>query len=74
MRFSSVFVAAVVAALASSISANPIDHSSGDCPIFCSYSDDCVGCLTRKRFFLCIAGVSPSLVFAFTSAPCSFWH
>ncbi|KIK36989.1 hypothetical protein CY34DRAFT_810817 [Suillus luteus UH-Slu-Lm8-n1] len=40
MRFSSVF-ALVVAALASSISATPIDAGVQHCPAFCAHSRQC---------------------------------
>ncbi|KIK36613.1 hypothetical protein CY34DRAFT_811174 [Suillus luteus UH-Slu-Lm8-n1] len=58
MRFSSAIVLTVVAALASSISATPIDASTGDCPVFCVHTRECATCPARKVAFLCL--VSPS--------------
>lgn len=44
MRFSSVIVLAVVAALASSISATPIDARDDECPWYCSVDSQCGTC------------------------------
>ncbi|KAG2743251.1 hypothetical protein P692DRAFT_20747469 [Suillus brevipes Sb2] len=48
MRFSSAIVVTVVAALASSISATPIDAGIQHCPVFCVHTKQCATCSRKK--------------------------
>ncbi|KAG1760203.1 hypothetical protein EDD22DRAFT_902384, partial [Suillus occidentalis] len=48
MRFSSAIILAVVAALASSISATPLDADIQHCPAFCAHSRECASCPRKK--------------------------
>ncbi|KAG1878444.1 hypothetical protein C8R48DRAFT_687046 [Suillus tomentosus] len=52
MRFSSVTVLSVVAVLASSISATPIDAATDNCPWICQYNSECWECCTTGLVYL----------------------
>ncbi|KAG2748704.1 hypothetical protein P692DRAFT_20833382 [Suillus brevipes Sb2] len=56
MRYSFTVVLAVVAALALSTSAVPIDADAQHCPVFCHKASQCNTCPTPQYLFLC--GVS----------------
>ncbi|KAG2119126.1 uncharacterized protein F5147DRAFT_668349 [Suillus discolor] len=56
MRFFSAIVLAVVAAVASSISAMPADAAGAkDCPRFCFFDSQCAACPTAWQiYFICL--------------------
>ncbi|KIK36566.1 hypothetical protein CY34DRAFT_811210, partial [Suillus luteus UH-Slu-Lm8-n1] len=52
MRFSSAIVLAVVAALASSVSATPVNANVEHCEVLCSHDYQCDTCGLHGRYFL----------------------
>ncbi|KIK40261.1 hypothetical protein CY34DRAFT_807373 [Suillus luteus UH-Slu-Lm8-n1] len=71
MRFSSAIVLTVAAALASSISAKPLDDNAGSCPWVCWIDVNCNDCTWGRCLFpFCTV----SHVSAFTSVQYERWH
>lgn len=54
MRISSAIVLAVAAALASSISAKPLDDNAESCPFFCWIDNNCIDCIPDVSYFLSV--------------------
>ncbi|KAG1779439.1 hypothetical protein EV702DRAFT_1088255 [Suillus placidus] len=56
MRFSCAIILAVVAVLASSISATPVDNGVEYCPVFCYWFTQCYDCWLRHESESCHIG------------------